>query len=92
VTGGVVVNDGLFCMAWAEQGLGLAYAIEPLVREQLRSDRLRRVLEPYAPTVPGFFLYYPSRAQRSGPLRLLVETLRECAARRSSSAKVDRKH
>ena len=39
--------------------------------------RLVRVLEPYAPTVPGFFLYYPSRAQRSPALRLSVDAARE---------------
>jgi len=32
--------------------------------------------------VPGFFLYFPSRAQRSGPLRLFVEAAKELALRR----------
>ena len=77
VRGGLVVNHGLFCTAWAEQGLGLAYALEPLVKGQLENGALRCVLEPYAPTVPGFFLYYPSRAQSSAALRLFVETARE---------------
>lgn len=77
VRGSLVVNDGLLCASWAEQGLGLAYAMEPLVSEQLRKGRLRRVLEPYAAAVPGFFLYYPNRAQSSAPLRLFVETIRE---------------
>jgi DNA-binding transcriptional LysR family regulator len=65
----------------AEQGLGLAYAFEPMVTEQLRDGRLQRVLEPYAPTVPGFFLYFPSRAQLSAPLRLFVEAAKELAVR-----------
>jgi DNA-binding transcriptional LysR family regulator len=77
VRGGVVSSDNHLAMALAEQGLGLAYAMEPLVEEQLRTGRLVRVLEAYAPTVPGFFLYYPSRAQRSAPLRLFVEAARE---------------
>ena len=85
VRGGVVVNDGLYCAAWAEQGLGLAYVMEPLVKEQLAKGTLRRVLEPYAASVPGFFLYYPSRAQRSAPLRLFVETVRELTAKRPAS-------
>jgi DNA-binding transcriptional LysR family regulator len=55
--------------------------MEPLVSEQLRKGSLRRVLEPYAATVPGFFLYYPSRAQRSAPLRLFVETVRMLTAK-----------
>ena len=86
VRGAVVVNDGLFCATFAEQGLGLAYVMEPLVEEQLRTGRLRRVLEPYAAQVAGFFLYYPSRAQRSGPLRLFVETVRELTGQRMASA------
>ncbi len=85
VRGGVVTNDGLFCTTWAEQGLGLAYVMEPLVDEQLRAGTLRRVLEPYAAEVPGFFLYYPSRAQSSAPLRLFVETVREVTAKRTAS-------
>jgi DNA-binding transcriptional LysR family regulator len=87
VHGSVVTNDGLFCAAWAEQGLGLAYVMEPLVKDQLRDGSLRCVLEPYATSVPGFYLYFPSRAQRSAPLRLLVETIQEVAASRISSAK-----
>lgn len=87
VRGSVVVNDGLFCMPLAEQGLGLSYMFEPLVSEQLRTGRLRAVLEPYAPSVPGLYLYYPSRAHQSAPLRLFVETLREVASAKRSSAK-----
>jgi DNA-binding transcriptional LysR family regulator len=87
VRGGVVVNDGLFCPALAERGLGLAYAFEPLVDDALRAGRLRRVLEPYAPTVPGLFLYYPSRAQSSAPLRSFIETLREVPVRSTTKGK-----
>ena len=77
VRGGVVTNDNHLSVALAEEGLGLAYALEPLVAEQLRTGRLVRVLEAYAPTVPGFFLYFPSRAQRSPALRLFVDTAKE---------------
>ena len=47
------------------------------MKEDLRAGRLVRVLEEYAPTVPGFFLYVPSRAQSSAPLRLFIEVARE---------------
>ncbi|NOK36088.1 LysR family transcriptional regulator [Corallococcus exercitus] len=77
VRGGVVSNDNALSTALAEAGMGLAYAFEPAVKEQLRDGRLVAVLEAYAPTVPGFFLYYPNRAQRSTPLRLFVETARQ---------------
>jgi DNA-binding transcriptional LysR family regulator len=81
VRGGVVSNDTLLCASLAERGLGLAYAFEPMVAEQLRSGRLTRVLEPYAATVPGFFLYFPSQARRSTPLRLFLEAAKELAVR-----------
>jgi DNA-binding transcriptional LysR family regulator len=87
--GGVVTNDGIACVSLAEQGLGLAYAMEPMVMHQLSAGTLQRVLEPYASTVPGFFLYFPSRAQRSTPLRVFVETAQELARgsrRRTASA------
>jgi DNA-binding transcriptional LysR family regulator len=81
VRGGVISSDTRLNASLAEQGVGLAYALEPMVLEQLRTGRLRRVLERYAPTVPGFFLYFPSVARRSTPLRLFVEAARELAVR-----------
>lgn len=81
VRGGVVTSDNQTSVAVAEQGVGLAYAFEPMVLEQLRAGRLQRVLEAYAPTVPGFFLYYTSRAQSSPALRLFVEAARELSVR-----------
>ena len=81
VRGGVVSGDSGLIGALAEQGVGLVYAFEPLVKEQLRTGRLQVVLDRYAPKVPGFFLYYPSIAQRSQALRLFVETAKELSMR-----------
>jgi len=52
-----------------------------MVMDQLRTGRLQPVLEAYAPTVPGYFIYFPSRAQRSAPLQLFVEVAKELALR-----------
>jgi DNA-binding transcriptional LysR family regulator len=81
---GLTSNDGLTCVAFARRGLGLAYAPEVAVAEDIRRGKLRVVLESYAPTVPGFFLYYPSRTQRSGPLALFIATTREVMSTRQS--------
>ena len=81
VRGGVVTNDGPMAVSMAELGLGLAYAFEPVVIEQIRAGRLRRVLEPYAASIPGYCIYFPSRAQRSAPLRLFIEAAKEFAVR-----------
>lgn len=64
-----MTSDERLMTSLAEQGVGLIYAFEPMVREQLRTGSLRCVLERYAPTVPGFFLYFPSLARKSAPLR-----------------------
>jgi DNA-binding transcriptional LysR family regulator len=81
VRGGLVMNDGIVCTSMAKLGLGLAYALESMVSDELSSGQLQRVLEPFAPTVPGYFIYFPSRAQRSTPLRLFVETAKELLLR-----------
>lgn len=81
VRGAIVTSDGNLCSRLAKRGLGLAYTSETPLREELRRGELEIVLEPYAPTVPGYFLYFPSRAQRSAPLRLFVETARELLRR-----------
>jgi DNA-binding transcriptional LysR family regulator len=77
VRGSVVTNHRDLMHALTERGLGLGYLPEPAVLESLRAGRLVRVLDDYAPTVPGFFLYFPSRAQRSVPLRLFIEVAKE---------------
>ncbi len=87
VRGGVVVaNDADLIVSLAEQGVGLAYTFEPMVSRQLRAGKLRCVLEPYSATVPGYFLYFANRAQRSAPLRLFIEAAKELAARRLHGA------
>ena len=52
-----------------------------MVLQQIRAGRLKRVLEPYAAEAPGYFIYFPSRAQRSGPLRLFIEAAKDLALR-----------
>jgi DNA-binding transcriptional LysR family regulator len=82
VRGGIVAESE-YCITLAERGLGLAYMFEPYVADQLRDGTLEAVLEPFAPTVPGFFLYYPSRAQSSPALRLFVDVAKEVLLPRS---------
>lgn len=81
VRGGIVTTDGSLSLSMAVQGVRLAYAFEPLVQEHLRAGRLQRVLPDHAGTIPGYFLYFPSRAQRSRPLQLFIEVAKEVTAR-----------
>lgn len=60
----------------AVAGLGLAYIPEELAQPYIRTRRLKRVLEDWCPSYPGFHLYYPSRRQTTPAFALLVEALR----------------
>lgn len=77
VRGPVTTNDFELMRTLALEGVGLHYALEPFVANELEAGRLVPVLEPYAPDVPGLFLYFPSRAQISPALRALVDLARE---------------
>lgn len=77
VRGSVVVNEAPLCIAMARLGLGLAYGPESSLRDELRRGDLEAVMTPYAREVPGFFLYFPSRSQRSLPLRLFTEMAKQ---------------
>lgn len=84
VQGPVTTNDPELMRSLAIAGVGLVYAFEPQIAEDLRRGSLRLVLEPYAAAVPGFFLYFPSRAQVSPALRAFVRTAREVMAQETA--------
>src|SRR5512139_1305270 len=87
VRGPVTTNDTELMRRLAVAGAGLLYAFEPQIADELRSGSLRLVLEPYAAAVPGFFLYFPSRAQVSPALRAFVDVARELATGRKPRAR-----
>jgi len=63
----------------AVAGSGPLYGREPMIAAERACGRLRAVLEAYAPTVPGLFLYFPSRTQVSSALDEVVGVARELA-------------
>jgi DNA-binding transcriptional LysR family regulator len=79
VQGTVTTNDTELMRVLATAGVGLLYTFEPGIADELRRGSLRLVLEQYAAAVPGFFLYFPSRAQVSPALRAFVDVAREMA-------------
>ena len=54
-------------------GIGIAYAIEPLARDHVRAGRLKWLLPECAVEHDGLFLYYPRRASRAPKLRAFIE-------------------
>ena len=79
VQGTVTTNDTDLMRLLGLAGVGLLYVFEPQIADELRRGSLRLVLEPYAAAVPGFFLYFPSRAQVSPASRAFVDVARELA-------------
>ena len=79
VRGPVTTNSPELIRSLAIAGVGLLYGMEVVVADEISRGQLRVVLEPYAPVVPGLFLYFPSRAQVSPAFKAFVEVAREVA-------------
>jgi len=80
VSGPLIANDFPTMLGAALEGLGLAQVPEPIAAEALAKGRLVRVLERYAPMVPGVFLYYPGNRQILPKLRAFIDHIKACSA------------
>ncbi len=81
IQGNLTISDSLFSLDAALDGVGLAYTFEPLARAHLQAGRLQQVLQAYAPTFPGFHLYYPSRHDQPTKLKALIAYIQQGAVR-----------
>jgi len=86
VSGPLIANDFPTMLGAAVEGVGLAQVPEPIAAESVRAGKLVRVLEPFAPTAPGVFLYYPSQRQIMPKLRAFIDHVKS----RSDAAKKTR--
>jgi DNA-binding transcriptional LysR family regulator len=77
VRGPVTTNNFELMSTLVVVGVGLYYALEPVLADEIARGKLRIVLESYAPEVPGLFLHCPSRAQISPTLKAVVAVTRE---------------
>ncbi|MBV8622479.1 MAG: LysR family transcriptional regulator [Herbaspirillum sp.] len=75
--GNAVFNDDDSMLRAALQGVGLVQHINLCVRQHLAEGTLVRVLAPWCPPFPGFYLYVPSRAQMPAKTRVLMDFLIE---------------
>lgn len=76
VDGPIIANEANVMISAAVKGLGLAYMLDPVVEPLCRRGLLERVLEPFCPQTPGFFLYFPSRHQVLPKLRAFIDFAR----------------
>jgi len=79
VSGPLIAHDFPTMLGAAVEGIGLAQLPEPMVAEGLRAGRLEHVLEPFAPVIPGVFLYYPGRRQITPKLRAFIDHVKSHA-------------
>jgi DNA-binding transcriptional LysR family regulator len=79
VSGPFVANDFSTLLGAATEGLGLAQVPAPIATGPVIAGKLVRVLEPFAPMVPGVFLYYPSRRQMMPKLRAFIDHVKSHA-------------
>ena len=76
VSGTSVITDASFAREFALAGIGIAYIFEPLVRTELRDERLRWVLPEASIEEQGLFLYFPQRAALAPKLRAFIAVAR----------------
>jgi DNA-binding transcriptional LysR family regulator len=76
VEGRLVSNNADLIREAALAGHGIAYVYEDEVAADIRAGRLKRILEKWCPTFPGYYLYHPSRRQTPPALAALIAALR----------------
>jgi DNA-binding transcriptional LysR family regulator len=91
VSGPLIANDFPTVLGAALDGMGLAQVPGPIAAEALKAGRLVEVLAPFAPTVPGVFLYYPGRRQVLPKLRAFIDHIKSGADSASARDKRRRK-
>lgn len=83
VSGTARVTDPYFAIELALAGVGLAYVMEPMVRQHLRAGALRWVLPSAATREEGVFLYFPPRQAETPKLRAFIDVAREIGVSRN---------
>jgi DNA-binding transcriptional LysR family regulator len=76
VEGHLVFNNADLIREAALAGQGVAYVYEDEVMADIDGGRLKRILDRWCPTFPGYYLYHPSRRQTPPALAALIGALR----------------
>jgi DNA-binding transcriptional LysR family regulator len=77
VEGSLVVNEIDLVLSAVLDGIGIAYLPEPLAAPSLAQGALVLLHEDWSGTLPGVFLYYPSRRQTPVPLRVFIDFVKK---------------
>lgn len=77
VDGRLLVNDSAIGLSALRHGAGIAQVFEAQVAADVADGRLHRLLDDWQVPFPGWYIYYPSRAQMAPKLRVFIDYLRE---------------
>ena len=89
VSGPLIANDYPTMLGAAIEGVGLAQLPAPVAAAAMKAGKLVPVLEPFAPTMPGVFLYYPGHRQIMPKLRAFIDHVKlRGGERRKNETKV----
>ncbi|HMA50865.1 MAG TPA: LysR family transcriptional regulator [Magnetospirillaceae bacterium] len=77
LSGPLIANDIPSMLGGAVEGMGLAQIPAPIAAEAISAGALSEVLDAFAPTVPGIFLYYPSNRQVMPKLRAFIDHVKK---------------
>jgi DNA-binding transcriptional LysR family regulator len=72
IDGSLIVSDIESILKNTLDGVGISYLPEPMVATHLAQGRLVALLEGWSNTLPGIFLYHPSRRQTPMPLEVFL--------------------
>jgi DNA-binding transcriptional LysR family regulator len=79
VSGPFIANDFPTLLGAALQDVGLAQLPAPMAAQAIKAGKLMPLLEPFAPMIPGMFLYYPRHRQMPPKLRAFIDHMKDRA-------------
>ncbi len=78
--GRLVVSDARHAMQAAVDGIGLARVLEEYTHQPMAKTQVNEVLADWAPHLPSWFLYYPSRHHIPAAMRALLQFIAKRSA------------
>lgn len=76
VKGPLITNDSMVALEAALDGRGLVFVSEDSIADKVENGSLEIMLNRYAETSDGIYLYYPQRSQVSQKLRVFIEHIK----------------
>jgi DNA-binding transcriptional LysR family regulator len=86
VDGPLIVNSKDMGVRAAIDGVGIAFAMEPMAETAIASGRLIPMLQQWSASFPGHHLCYPQQRQMAPALRAFIDHVRAGAASRNAEA------